>query len=96
MNLHPGAGDTESPAPSEMSKLHQIYESDLAELEQILPQLSEALMTSLDNRLRVKLRRCQTILSNVRWNYGPASHVEVIQPPDGPPPPATDLETRPF
>jgi hypothetical protein len=65
-----------------MSKLFQVYEDDLGELERILPQLSEALTPSLDNRLRVQLRRCQTILSHVRWDYGPATEVRII-PADG-------------
>ena len=40
-------------------KLFQIYEDDLGELEHTLPQLSEALMPVLNNRLRVQLRRVQ-------------------------------------
>ncbi len=59
-----------------MSKLFQVYENDLGELEQLMPQLAQALMPVLDNKLRVQLRRCQAILSNVRWNYGPPSEVE--------------------
>lgn len=61
-----------------MAKLFQIEEADLGELEQIMPQLAEALMPHLDNRLRVQLRRCKTILSNVRWQYGPAGEVKII------------------
>jgi len=60
------------------AKLFQIYEDDLAELERIMPQLCDAIMEKLDNRLRCQLRRCQTILSNVRWNYGPPTNVSVI------------------
>jgi hypothetical protein len=65
-----------------MSRLHQINEEDLSELERIMPQLAQALMPALDNKLRVQLRRCQSILSNVRWNYGPPTSVE-IAPTDG-------------
>jgi len=61
-----------------MSKLFQIHEDDLAELERTLPQLADALMSSLTNRLRSQIRRVQTILSNVRWNYGPPSDVEIV------------------
>ena len=57
-------------------KLHQIYEDDLADLEKLLPELADAMMPHLDNRLRVKLRRCQHIMSRVRWNYGPPSEVK--------------------
>jgi hypothetical protein len=59
-------------------KLHQITDDDLAELERTLPQLAEALMPILDNRLRAMLRRCQKIVSDVRWNYGPPSEVEKV------------------
>lgn len=60
-------------------KLFQIYEDDLAELERTIPQIAESTMlTSLDNRLRVKFRLVQAILSRVRWNYGPPTDIEVI------------------
>jgi hypothetical protein len=68
-----------------MGKLLRIEESDFDELEQIVPQLAEALMPVLNNRLRVQLRRCKTILSNVRWEYGPAVQVGIIPAGDGPP-----------
>jgi len=61
-----------------MSKLFQIEENDLGELERILPDLAEAMMPILDNRLRIKLRRCQSIVSNVRWRYGPAQQYGVV------------------
>lgn len=60
------------------TQLFQINENDLGELERILPKLAEAMMPIISNRDRVLLRRCQNILSNVRWNYGPPSHVERI------------------
>lgn len=59
-------------------KQFQINEEDLGELEKTLPQLAEAMLPLLNNRLRVQLRRCQSILSNVRWNYGPASEVREV------------------
>jgi len=55
-----------------------MHEEDLAELEKTLPQLAEALTPVLTNRLRVQLRRCQSIISQVRWNYGPPSEVKMI------------------
>jgi hypothetical protein len=61
-----------------MSKLFQIEEEDLCKLEHILPELAQALMPSLNNKLRVQLRQCQSILSNVRWSYGPAGQVEIL------------------
>jgi hypothetical protein len=66
-----------------MSKLFQITEADLADLEQTLPDLADALTLSLDNALRVKIRRVQVILSRVRWNYGPPIEVGVIPADDG-------------
>jgi hypothetical protein len=61
-----------------MSRMFQINEEDLGELERILPQLGQALMPSLTSRLRVQLRRCQAIVSDVRWNYGPPEEVSSI------------------
>lgn len=66
-----------------MSKLFRITEDDLAELERILPQLCSSLTPVMNNRDRVHLRRCQTILSDVRWEYGPSTLIETI-PADGP------------
>ena len=63
-------------------KLFQITEDDLAELERLVPELCWDFAAQLDNRTRTKFRRCQTILSNVRWGYGPPEHVETI--PAGP------------
>lgn len=67
------------------SRLYQIHEEDLAELERTLPQLVDALVPMLENpllagKLRTQIRRLQTILSNVRWNYGPPSEVESVDP----------------
>ena len=65
-----------------MAHLFQIHEDDLAELERTLPHFADAMMQSLTPRLRVQLRRCQSILSSVRWNYGPPTEVEVIPADD--------------
>ena len=61
-----------------MARLMQIYEDDLAELERVLPEVTDTLAQHLDNRQRVQLRRVQVILSNVRWNYGPHTDITVI------------------
>ena len=63
-----------------MSKLFQIYEDDLADLERALPEVCDRLKDRLDNRTRTHIRRIQTILSNVRWNYGPPSEIHKIEP----------------
>jgi len=62
-----------------MSKLFQIREDDLSELERLLPQFADVMIASLDNRLRLQFRRAQSIMSSVRWNYGPPCDVEVSQ-----------------
>ena len=61
-----------------MGRMFQIYEDDFAELERIVPELSDSMMGQLTPRMRTQLRRCKDILSNVRWNYGPQSEVEII------------------
>lgn len=61
-----------------MAQLFQINEDDLAELERTLPRMADQMMETMDNCTRVQLRRVQTILSNVRWNYGPPSEVGTI------------------
>jgi len=62
-----------------MSRLFQITEDDLADLERIVPDLADALATpSLDNAMRVRIRRIQKVLSDVRWNYGPPAEVDVV------------------
>lgn len=62
-----------------MSKLFQIYENDLVALEEILPQISEriVLLNCNDQQLRESLFMVKEILSNVRWNYGPPSEIEI-------------------
>ncbi len=61
-----------------MSRLFQIKEDDLGALEAVLPQLADALMPVLTNKLRVQIRRVRGILSDVRWDYGPPSEVQII------------------
>ena len=70
--------------PPPASRLFQIHEDDLATLEHTLPQIADALMDRMDGRLRVQVRRVKDILSNVRWNYGPPSHVTRIDAGEAP------------
>lgn len=68
-----------------MSKLFQIYEDDLADLERVLPEIIESLAVHLTPRIRTQVSRVQTILMNVRWNYGPPTNVKRIsadEPPE--------------
>lgn len=61
-----------------MPKQFQITEEDLCELERNLPEFAEAMIDTLSPRLRMKLQKCQSVLSNVRWSYGPPRNVEKI------------------
>lgn len=72
--------DDNSPAVG--SRLYQVTELDLSELERILPCLCERLFDQLGKNqpgatlLRVQLKKCKDIIGNVRWNYGPPLDVE--------------------
>ena len=61
-----------------MSKMFQIREEDLADLEHTLPELLDATYPSLTNRMRTQWRRVQEVLKNVRWNYGPPTEVKLV------------------
>ena len=67
--------------------LHNINDDDLAELERILPEMFGLVMTDtakgrcMEDRgpeLRTKYRSVQRILTDVRWDYGPPSEIEII------------------
>jgi hypothetical protein len=73
--------------PTRGSRLHQIHEDDLATLERLLPEVTGLLWPTMTPRLKVQLRTIQTILSNVRWNYGPPIECHTF-PADGPLPSA--------
>lgn len=74
-----------------MSKLFQIRDEDLEELERVLPQWVDRLTcgvapngaSTFDNRLRTQVRRVQDILKDVRWNYGPPGDISFIPAGDG-------------
>lgn len=62
------------------TKLYQISEPDLAELERILPELLDKAVCVPDcpPRYLVKFRRVHQIMMNVRWDYGPPTNVQII------------------
>lgn len=60
------------------TRLFQIREPDLAELERMIPALCEQFMEHLTPRSRAQFRRAKQILSNVRWHDGPPEQVERI------------------
>lgn len=69
-----------------MQRMFQIQEEDLSTLEAALPRIADRLTCApglLDNPMKVQLRRVQSILSQIRWNYGPPSEVIII-PAGGP------------
>lgn len=62
-----------------MSQLFQIHEDDLLDLERTLPEMANAIMENLNPRAKTQLRRMKKILSDIRWSYGPPSHVETVE-----------------
>lgn len=66
--------------PSGGSRLFRVHEDDLVELERILPQVLWELTLRPDALpvQRTWFRRVQTIMTNIRWNYGPPTEVEVV------------------
>ncbi len=61
-----------------MSKMYQINQNDLADLERIVPAEFENCIPEVRNtpRFRTACRRVKDILSDIRWNYHP--HIEII------------------
>jgi hypothetical protein len=69
------------------TKQFRIGEPDLAILEKALPILHEAASLSpMYSRpdVTVAIEECKRILSDVRWDYGPYSHVECTTPEQSP------------
>lgn len=63
-------------SPPASSRMFQIHEADLAELERVIPRLTERLWTpDMDNQTKVQIRRVQRIMTDVRWNYGPPQEI---------------------
>lgn len=63
-----------------MAKLFQIYEEDLAKLEVALPRLMQIAGVYLNTpEAQVLFSEAKEILSNIRWDYGPPSEIEVIE-----------------
>lgn len=66
------------PDLSPTTKLYRITEDDLASLEHVMPLIVDAMFTNINPRVATKLRLIKRILSDVRWGYGPPSHVERV------------------
>lgn len=62
-----------------MPRMFQINEDDLADLERTLPQLMDAMVPVMDNRVRTQLRQVRRIIGDVRWGYGPPTDVTVVR-----------------
>lgn len=79
---HPNDVPKEPEVLGRGSRMFQIYEDDLAELEHTLPELMEAsfhlFAGESKNRFHRQWSRVRDIISNVRWNYGPPDSVEII------------------
>lgn len=64
-------------------KLFQIYEPDLQKLEAALPRIMDAVGVRVSEpALMVLFEEVKGVLSDVRWNYGPPSEVQVIRTED--------------
>lgn len=62
-------------------KLHQINDNDLSILELELPALMDSsLMQCNDALTRKRWEIVREVIANVRWNYGPPSVVEKMDP----------------
>lgn len=62
------------------TQLFQITEDDLVVLEQELPKLLDASNMVCNNPIhRKRWEMVKSILSNVRWGYGPPLSVERIE-----------------
>jgi hypothetical protein len=69
------------------TRLLHIYPDDLAELERILPEIFDLVISEtakgarMEDRgpeLRTKYRTVQRIIRDVRWDYGPHEQIERI------------------
>ena len=60
-----------------MSKLYQISEEELVDIERLMPEIT-SLLNATDPALRTKIRRIKTILSDVRWEHQPWQDITVI------------------
>ena len=59
-----------------MSKMFQINEEDLASLEAVIPEIMLLCFDTCNDPVqRKRFEECKTILSNVRWGYGPPMEV---------------------
>lgn len=62
--------------------IYQIYEADLSLLEREIPSLMDsAAGTCNDPLTRKRWEAIKTVLSNVRWNYGPYLMVQAEEEP---------------
>ncbi len=76
-------GGAVAPGKSKGSRLFQISEDDLAELERIIPQFAQRLTSSPwyneARDLRTQMRRVKSILSDVRWEGLPYDRVYRVE-----------------
>lgn len=60
-------------------KLYQINADDLEYLESAMPVICFRCGELLnDTDVRMKFRRIKEIVSNIRWDYGPPSEVQIV------------------
>lgn len=62
------------------TKLYQIKEDDLALLESELPRLLEASFSTCNDAIvRKRWESVKSIVSNIRWDYGPPQDVRKVE-----------------
>lgn len=61
-------------------KLFQIYEEDLETLERAVPALVAAMSPDAINSKEIQEHAdmCRSVISKVRWNYGPHTKTEKV------------------
>ena len=63
--------------------MYQIYELELEALESNLPALMESAFEQCNDPIvRKRWEQVKSIVSNVRWNYGPPAIVKTESPTD--------------
>lgn len=63
-----------------MTRMFQVYETDLQKLEHALPRVFDALPPAAKNdaAFQVLFEECKDVIGNIRWNYGPHTNVAVV------------------
>ena len=61
-----------------MSKVYQVTEENLVELERIIPELYQSIAIHCQPYQRTRFRQIKNMLSDIRWGGGPYSEIYQI------------------